>query len=86
MYMNKPLSYEKIFGLNVKVCREAKGLSQKELAEEILGYPEELIQKVEDGIPCNCSIDFYVSIANFFKVPLESILTNQYFSIPTYKE
>ena len=72
------MSYEKIFGNNVKACREARGLSQKELAEEILGYPEEMIRKAEEGKAINCSIDFYVCLAKEFDVTLDALLTNRY--------
>lgn len=72
------MSYEKIFGNNVKACREARGLSQKELAEDILGYPEEMIRQAEEGKALNCSIDFYVCLAKTFGVTLDALLTNRY--------
>lgn len=79
---NTTLSYEQIFGNNVKACREAASLTQKELAEDILGVPEDLIQQIEAGTACNCTIDTYICLANYFRVPLESLLTNRYL-IPT---
>lgn len=85
MRPEKSISYEQIFGNNVKACREAEGLSQKELAEDILGVPEEFIQQVEAGTACNCRIDFYVNLANHFHVPLESLLTYRYL-IPPQKQ
>lgn len=75
---NTTLSYEQIFGNNVKACREAAGLTQKELAEDILGVPEDLIQQIEAGTACDCRIGTYISLANYFRVPLESLLTNRY--------
>ena len=82
----RDMSYEKIFGNNVKVCREARGLSQKELAEEILGYPEEMIRNAEEGKPLNCSIDFYVCLAKEFGVTLDALLTNRYLVPQKVKE
>lgn len=74
------LSINEMFARNVKACREAKGLTQKELAEEILGYPEEFILKLEQGLPCECGIDFYIDLAKEFGVSIEA-LTNRYFSL-----
>lgn len=75
---NTNINYEKIFGNNVKACREARGLSQKELAEDILGYPEEMIRQVEEGKTLNCSIGFYVCLAKEFGVTLDALLTSRY--------
>ena len=80
MFPEKSVSIEQIFGNNVKACREAKSLTQKELAEEILGIPEELLHQIEDGICVHCSLHVYVELANFFHGPLESLLTSRYFS------
>lgn len=74
------LSINEIFARNIKACREAKGLTQKELAEEILGYPEEFLYKAECGLPCECGIRFYIDLAKEFNVSLEA-LTNRYFSL-----
>lgn len=74
------LSVNEIFARNVKACREAKGLTQKQLAEEILGYPEDFICKVEQGLPIPCKIGFYVELANELGVSIEA-LTNRYFSL-----
>lgn len=83
MWSNKTdISYEKILGYNVKACREARGLSQKELAEEILGYSEETIRLVEEGYNPNCSIDFYVCLAESLGVTLDALATNRYL-VPT---
>lgn len=80
---NTTLNYEQIFGNNVKACREAAGLTQKELAEDILGVPEELIQQIEAGTACDCRIGTYIFLANYFRVPLESLLTYRYLIPPT---
>lgn len=83
MWPNKTdISYAKVFGNNVKACREARGLSQKELAEDVLGYPEEMIRRAEEGKTLICSIDFYVCLAEYFGVTLDALLTNRYL-IPT---
>ena len=76
------LSYEEIFGRNVKACREAAGLTQKELAEDVLGVPEDLIQQIEAGKACDIRIDTYICLANCFHVPLEGLLANVHLTIP----
>lgn len=80
LFQETPMSYEEIFARNVKNCREAKGLTQKELAVEILGYPEELLRKVEEGNTTECSLSFYVYIAKFFGVSVDDLFTNRYLS------
>ena len=74
------MSPEEIFAHNVKSCREAKDLTQRELAVEILGYPEELLRKVEEGNTAECSISFYVNIAKFFEVSVDDLFTNRHLS------
>ena len=79
-YKNSTLTINEIFARNIKACRKAKGFTQKKLAEEILGYPEEFIAKIEKGLPCECSIEFYIDLAKEFNVSIEA-LTNPYFNI-----
>ena len=82
MWPEKHISYEQIFGNNVKACREAEGLSQKELAEDILGVPEELIRQIENGVSVHCRLDVYIKLANYFLVSLVSLLTDRYLIPP----
>lgn len=77
-FYEEPMRCEKIFAYNVKMCREAKGLTQKELAVEILGYPVELLQKVEEGLAYECNLEFCVSLAKFFGFSLDDLLTNRH--------
>ena len=83
MHPEEKLSYEQIFGNNVKACREAEGLTQKELAEDILGVSEELIHQIESSVSVHCCLDVYIDLANHFHVPLESLLTDRYLILPT---
>ena len=76
------LTYEEIFARNVKACREAAGLTQKDLAEGVLGVPEELIQQIEAGKACDIRIDTYICLANYFHVRLESLLANEHMTVP----
>ena len=80
MYPNcNNLSYNEIFALNVKARREAMGLTRKELAENQLGYPEELLARVESGDTTGCTIDFLVCLSEDLEVPLETLMTGRYF-------
>ncbi len=74
------LSYDKIFATNVKARREAMGFTRKELAENQMGYPEELLLRVESGDTTGCTIDFLVCLAKCLEVPLETLMTNRYFN------
>ena len=86
MYPNcNNLSYDKIFAQNVKARREAMGLTRKELAENHMGYPEELLTRVEAGDTTGCTIDFLVCLAKYLEVPLETLMTNRYFC-PHYEK
>lgn len=86
MYPNcSNLSYDKIFAQNVKARREAKRLTAKELAEDIMGYPEELLLQVERGDIKGCTVDFLVCLAEALEVPLETLMTNRYFC-PHYEK
>lgn len=81
MYPNcSNLSFDKIFATNVKARREAKRLSTKELAENIMGYPEELLLRVEAGDTTGCTIDFLVCLAKCLEAPLETLMTSRYFN------
>lgn len=86
MYPNHcDLSYDKIFARNVKARREAMGLTRKELAECLMGYPESLLARVETGDPTGCTIDFLICLAEYLKVPIETLMTNRYFC-PRYEK
>lgn len=73
------LSYNNIFARNVKARREARGLTRKEMAEECMGYPEEMLARVEAGDTTGCTIDFLVCLAKYLEAPLETLMTDRYF-------
>lgn len=80
MYPNcTNLSYNEIFARNVKARREAMGLTRKELAENHMGYREELLAHVEAGDTTGCTIDFLVCLAEYLEAPLEALMTSRYF-------
>ena len=80
MYPNcSNMSYDKIFAHNVKARRHAMGIARKELAESIMGYPEDLLARVETGDTAGCTIDFLVCLAEHLKTPIETLMTNPYF-------
>ena len=80
MYPNcTHMSYDKIFARNVKARREAMGYTRKELAEAQMGYPEELLARVEEGNTTGCTIDFLVCLAEYLETPLEALMTDRYF-------
>lgn len=81
-FYEDPISCEKIFAYNVKKCREVKGLTQKELAVDILGYPVELLQKVEEGLAYECILEFCVCLAKYFGISLDDLLTNRHLVYP----
>lgn len=80
MYPNcSNLSYNEIFARNVKARRKAMNLTRKELAEERMGYPEELLARVEAGDATGCTIDFLVCLSEYLEVSIETLMTNRYF-------
>lgn len=80
MYPNyNNLSHDEIFARNVKARREALNLTRKELAETHMGYPEELLARVEAGDTTGCTIDFLICLAECLKAPIEALMTDRYF-------
>ena len=72
----KSKSYIMILATNIRLLREHNKLSTKELAEEILGFPEEELINLEAGKYPKLNLERVVDIANFFKVSLDNLIKN----------
>lgn len=77
MYPKSPLrsgEFERIFGNNIRRLREEKGLSQYELAVEMIGMPEENLAKIEEGKDLLCNIEVFADIAKYLDTTINDLL------------
>ena len=72
-----------ILGNNIKKCREAAGLSVKQLAEEICGYPERYLLDIESGHHM-ININLVCSISRYFTVDTDILAGAHYFNPHDY--
>lgn len=79
---NNKISYATIFGRNIRACRIAKGLSLKQLAEEELGWPKELLDDIEHGFSDKIDVRFMVELSEYFNIPLDTLIRSEYFTPP----
>lgn len=68
-----------ILGDNIKKCREAAGLSAKQLAEEICGYPEQDLLNIESGHNM-ININLVCDISRYFTVDTDMLAGVHYFN------
>lgn len=72
-----------ILGDNIKKCREAVGLSAKQLAEEICGYPEQDLLNIESGHNM-ININLVCAISRYFTVDTDILAGVHYFNPHDY--
>ena len=68
-----------ILGDNIKKCREAAGLSAKQLAEEICGYPEQDLLNIESGHNM-ININLVCAISRYFTIDTDILAGVHYFN------
>lgn len=72
-----------ILGDNIKKCREAAGLSAKQLAEEICGYPERYLLDIESGHHM-ININLVCAISRYFAIDTDMLANIHYFNPADY--
>lgn len=79
MYMKKKLNKDELlkkFGLNVKIARLKKGLTQEELAD-LLNIHLTYIARIETG-KINMSLGKILELANALNIDINSLLLIEY--------
>ncbi len=76
-------SSAQILGDNIKKCREAAGLSAKQLAEEICGYPEQDLLNIESGHTM-ININLVCAISRHFTIDTDMLAGLHYFNPADY--
>lgn len=68
MHNNNGVNFIMYMGRRLKVLREERGFSRKELAEGVVSYS--YLSNIENGV-VNCSSDTLIFLANKLKVPID---------------
>lgn len=76
-------SCAQILGDNIKKCREAAGLSAKQLAEEICGYSEQDLLNIESGHN-TININLVCAISRYFAIDTDMLANIHYLNPVDY--
>lgn len=71
----KRVSFMNYIGVNLKKFLTKERISENELAKRI-GIPQQIINRIITGINQNPKLSTIIPIANYFKVPLQELISN----------